>query len=95
MCSTNNLRAFAQLAPLLLVFTTKVNVAVIQVVCVQQLAALRHDLLYQLLGRVELVLERELLLLQLSHFLARLFLFVLGLLLGCLPVWPHIIALRQ
>ena len=56
-CSTNHLRAFAQLASLLLVFSAKVNVAVIQVVGVQQLAALRHDLLHHLLGSVKLVLE--------------------------------------
>ena len=84
------MRAFAQLAPLLLIFSAKVNVTVVQMVRDQQLASFSHDLLYQLLGRVELVLERELLLLQLSHFLARLFLFVLGLL---RQVLNHLVAL--
>ncbi len=51
------MRAFAKLAPLLDVVSAKVNVAVVQVVAVQQLAALLHDLIYQLFGRVELVLE--------------------------------------
>ena len=53
----HHLRAFAKLAPLLDVVSAKVDVAVIQVVAVQQLAALRHDLIYQLFGSVELVLE--------------------------------------
>ena len=57
MQHSSHLRAFAQLAPLPLVVSAKVKVAVIQVVGVQQLAALRHDLIYQLFGRVERVLE--------------------------------------
>ena len=51
------MRAFAQLGSVFLVFSAKVNVAVIQVVGVQQLAALRHDLIYQLFGSVKLVIE--------------------------------------
>ena len=51
------MRAFAQLGSRPLVVSAKVNVAVIQVVAVQQLAALRHDLIHQLFGRVEFVLE--------------------------------------
>ena len=50
--SMNHVRAFAQLAPLLPVFSAKVDVAVIQVEVVQHLAALRHDLLYQLMRSI-------------------------------------------
>ena len=52
----NHLRAFAELASLLLV-SAKVNVAVFQVVVVKQFSTLRHDLFHQFLGRVKLVLE--------------------------------------
>ena len=52
----HHLRAFAKLAPLLDVVSAKVNVAVVQVGAVQKGTALRHDLIYQLFGRVELVL---------------------------------------
>ena len=39
----HHLRAFAKLAPLLDVVSAKVDVAVVQVVAVQQLASLLHD----------------------------------------------------
>ena len=67
----HHLRAFAKLAPLLDVVSAKVDVAVVQVVTVQQLASLIHDLIYQLFGRVELVLEGCLLSLRLLSRLLR------------------------
>ena len=82
-----HLRAFAQFVPLLDATFAKVDVAVVQLVGVQQLSSLRHDLLNKLMGCAELVLELALLSLCLSRLLDRLKLFVLGLLRGCLPVW--------